>query len=85
MSIHDHHHNHSANQGQRCRTESTHSAEVSGAQPGQHSRVLVSSLNTVEDVPSDLIIPLLDIHIEKYYRCAHEDIYTYIQLGPAKN
>ena len=51
MSIHDHHRNHSANQGLRCRTESTHSAEVSGAQPGQHSRVLVSSLNTVEDVP----------------------------------
>lgn len=46
---------------------------------------LLTILNTVEDVPSDLIIPLLDIHIEKYYRCAHEDIYTYIQLGPAKN
>ena len=46
---------------------------------------LLTILNTVEDVPSDLIIPLLDIHIEKYYRCAHEDIYTYIQLVPAKN
>lgn len=46
---------------------------------------LLTILNTVEDMPSDQIIPLLDIHIEKYYRCAHEDIYTYIQLGPAKN
>ena len=51
MSIHDHHPSYSANQGLRCRTESSHSADVSGAQQGQHSRVLVSSLNAVEDVP----------------------------------
>ena len=51
MSIHDHHPNCSASQGLRCRTESSHSEDVSGAQQGQHSRVLVSSLNAVEDVP----------------------------------
>lgn len=48
-------------------------------------KTLLTILNTVEDVPSDQIIPLLDMYIEKYYRCAHEDIYTYIQLVPAKN
>ena len=42
-------------------------------------------LNIVEDAPSDQVILLLDIYIEKYYRCAYEDIYTYIQLVPSKN
>ena len=41
-------------------------------------------LNTVEDAPSDQVIPLLDIYVEKYYRCSCEDIYTYIQLFPSK-
>ena len=41
-------------------------------------------LNIVEDAPSDQVILLLDIYIEKYYRCAYEDIYTYIQLVPSK-
>lgn len=45
---------------------------------------ILTILNTVEDAPSDQVIPLLDIYIEKYYRCSRKDIYTYIQLFPSK-